>query len=286
LTTTSSNPRIPRAAYASLCSALGDRHLAVAPLNPGGPIEVVIDHTHKFLVTSSLGRKYVLIVSNPEFPLTVSKAVSGLQEARSALGARTQDVVEMPVHHGDWNGVSYALWTYRFPLSHNRLYLYAQKRLLIPKMTNWLSAVAQETLRSDLTPEELNANFTEPLHVLQHSDLWRGNVLTRGPMALLNPNGNGFVVIDWGGARVAGYPFIDLLRFIMSFNLSPKGTAHQLNSMRRVIRCEPEDVVSHVVCSYGKLYQEIDNFPRQNFINLCESSIRYLMAAGLCRDND
>ncbi len=311
---TTTNSGITQAAYNSICSAIGDRDIIVDQISAG--TEVVIDQTDKFLITSSLGKKYFLIVSNPKFPLTVSDAISRLQDARSILGSRTQNVVEMPIHYGYWEGVSYALWLYSRPLSKNRFYLYAQKRLLIPKMANWLSSVAEETIQKDLTFEDLRNNFIEPLeiliaqpelgatlsrvgqiairritagdfrpvHVLQHGDLWRGNVLIEGPMELLNPLGDGFIVIDWGGARVSGYPFIDLLRFVMSFNLSPKKTAHHMNSMRNIIRCEPEDVVSYVVCSFGKLYQELNNFPRQNFINLCESAIRHLVAAGLCKN--
>jgi hypothetical protein len=317
LTRVHSSSCITQAAHDALCDTLGDRNIGVSQFGASEPTEVVIDQTRKFLVTSSVGRKYVLILSNPKFPLTVSKAVSSLQDARSVLGPRSRNVAEMPIHYGFWEGVSYALWSYRSPLSINPFYLYAQKRLLIPKLTSWLSSVAQETLRNDLAPEELKTNFIEPLealishpelgetlsrlsqitlarisegkfkpvHVLQHGDLWRGNVLIRGPMELLNPFANGFIVIDWAGAKVSGYPFIDLLRFTMSFNLSPAGTARHMNSMRSVIRCGPEDVASHVVCSFGKLYQEIDNFPKHNFIGLCESSIRHLMAAGLCREN-
>jgi len=316
LTTANSNSRFTQATYDSICNAIGDRNIIVDQVRAAELTEVVIDQTDKFLVTSSLGKKYFLIVSNAKFPLTVSKAISRLQDARSVLGSRTRNVVEMPMHHGYWDGVSYALWLYSLPLSNNRLYLYAQKRLLIPKMANWLSSIAEETLRNDLTSEDLRNNFIEPLeilishpelgatlsrvsqiaisritggdfnpvHVLQHGDLWRGNVLIGGAMKLLSPFGDGFVVIDWGGAKVSGYPFIDLLRFVMSFNLSPMETARHISAMRSIIRCEPEDVASYVACSFGKLYQELDNFPRQSFINLCESSMHHLVAAGLCKD--
>jgi hypothetical protein len=312
----SSNPHLPQAAIDSICIAIGDRDIKISQIGASESNDAVADFTHKYLVTSSPGTRYVLFVSNEKFPSMVNRAVSRIQDARSVLTGQPKDVAEMPIDHGSWEGVSYALWLYRFPLSTNRLIVFAQKHLLAPKVLAWLTLIAQQTQQNSLTSNDLRENFFEPLrvlssrlelgttltraskiaidritsgdfrpvHVLQHGDLWRGNVLIKGSLELLNPLENGFIVIDWGGARVSGYPFIDLLRFSMSCNMSPKTTASHIHSMREIVRCEPVDVVSYVLCALGKLYQELEQFPERSFIKLGESLINHLVAAGLYRE--
>lgn len=218
----------------------------------------------------------------------------------------------MPIDHGSWDGISYALWAYRSPLSTNRLLKYAQKNLLAPKVRAWLSSIALQTRQEYLTADDLNRNFAEPLatlisyssdaaltraceiaarritngdfrpvHVLQHGDLWLGNLLIKGSLELLDPEQPGFTVIDWGGATTSGYPFFDLVKFSMSCNMPPKATACHIDTVREIIRCEPADVVSYITCALGKLRQDLEHFPEDRFHKLCTSMLGYLAASGL-----
>ncbi len=306
-----SSPVLSSELIATLCAAISDPHPKFKPIIDDK--DHPADHTYVFMVTSQNGCKYVLIISNNQYPKMVRRAIDKIQEAKSILYGWPQNVVEMPILIGDLNNNSYGLWLFRNPISKNRYIRFVQKIVLGNKVKAWLETIAAQTRKNDLSQDTINNNFIEPInalltisklthllsndchivlanissgnfkpiHVLQHSDLWHGNILISNVFRLFNPSNNGFVIIDWAGSRISGYPFFDLITLSISLNNYPAKTTRYIESMMLIFKCSRADVLAYYLCALGKLYQELENFPEDRFVNLCENSLNHLTLAGI-----
>jgi len=206
-----------------------------------------------------------------------------------------------PVAEGCLDGLSYALWPWYAPLSAHpiryRIEAFPMRRLVL----RWLAEAVART-RRPVEPAALKPGFEAPLvqvaedkacgerlrgaaraalgrleggawkpvWVLEHGDLWLGNVLRPGT------NGRdtfrrGFVLIDWGGARLKGYPFLDLLRLGNSSRLSRRVLRRELREHCRVLGCAPVDVASHALAGLGALQLRQDHFPEAAYRAMCGS---------------
>lgn len=302
------HPNLSDVGIKTIQDAIGDYVVNVILISDPTFKKKVLDHTYKYLVKTDSGKQYVLIESNPHFPLMVSTAVAKLQKARVSLNSGSREVIEKPVYHGFMGEISYALWQRRYLYSDNRLYRLLQKKLLFIKVSSWLRIVAKETFRNKINRVELQTGFIDPLntlkskiksnykiqgaihgalesierhrinpgHILQHGDLWKGNILLVSFFELFNPMKRGFIVIDWGGSKINGYPFFDLIRFLMSCEIGPKVAKQHIRSMAKQIGCSNSDVSIYLLCALGKLGQELNNFAVHRYLRMCRDMWEYI----------
>jgi hypothetical protein len=219
--------------------------------------------------------------------------------AKARLSSRAGSVIELPMVEGKYGARSYALWRVRTPLSSNRLRLRIQKELLAVSVSRWLAEVATETLHPGhagesvafierllsvsglssairASAEACRLGFLSgeilPLRVLQHGDLWLGNILKA-------PTLTGFRVIDWAGASPEGFPFFDLVKFGCSIGASATEFRHLMENYSNAVHGSPAMALPSVLAGLGRLHQELEYFPEQRFVALCEQKFAAIRSA-------
>lgn len=297
-----------------LLKTLRDRRFCRAdPLESPTIRNRVADNPSKSYVLDAIGqRNGVLILSNSVSPDLVARSVAKAREARQELGETLGSVILEPIRENVFEGCSYALWPLQRALSTSRIPRFVQKACIRRRVLHWLEAATTRTVRSDLAPERVRSLYVDPLTrilddvrfsdglrsasshalsdldsgaltpltVLQHSDLWLGNVLLplRRNTRSLNPHG--FFIIDWGGATLTGHPFLDLLRFSMSSRLSRVRLRSELAAHCRILACTSEHAVSYTVAALGVIGMNLEHFPEGRYRTMCE---RVLEAADASR---
>ena len=81
-----------------------------------------------------------------------------------------------------------------------------------------------------------------------HHDFWTGNVLIDQD----SPGGarfGRFVVIDWGGARVRGYPLYDFLRLCSETRLQGRAFFRALARQCQALDCDRLGAEYHFLCA-------------------------------------
>jgi hypothetical protein len=191
----------------------------------------------------------------------------------------------------------------RKPLSSNRVLAKIQKIIIAPSILRWLNDVAVHTLhRGESTqlasfveelisvsslPEYIKSlavvsrlgfltGEIAPLSVLQHGDLGFWNVL-RAPSQPA-----GFIIIDWPGATVDGSPFFDLVKFASSIGATPKQLLQYLQRYSDSIECNAAMALPYILAGLGRLHLELEHFPENRFIALCEQKIGAVQSALHC----
>ena len=115
----------------------------------------------------------------------------------------------------------------------------------------------------------------KPRHVLMHGDLWLGNILF-ALLSLVQIATRKFVVIDWPGGQVRGYPFYDLSRLCTSVGSSARryGASYWRT---RILGCLARDVEANLLSALGHIGLELDRFPEERYIGMavqCVHSVR------------
>src|SRR5207302_1326391 len=145
-----------------------------------------------------------------------------------------------PLIEGELEGRSYAALPYCAPFSSSTWMWRLQRLTLRPALFRWLRGLVRATATTT-PPEKVEEAFVRPLEhlanmtavsppvraaaakarerlgktsfsprqVLMHGDLWKGNLLMDGRATigrLRAPLYDRFVVIDWPGSTLAGYP--------------------------------------------------------------------------------
>lgn len=254
----------------------------------------------------------VLMVSVKAFPDFIERAVNNSRVARGVLSDKHSAVVLDTISDGRFLGLSYAVWPKNRPFSSIRLVQKIQKRWLEPRLFSWLQGVAEDSIVRNLDGKSVgqyiqsplecvanNATLSDnvrscatvalqhletsqwiPLTILQHSDFWLGNVLLLKNRGRSSDNQFGFCVIDWGGAFVNGAPVFDLVRLCMSLRVSSSTARREFLNYAQVIKSEPGELIYYLICALGLIGMNIEQFPEDRYIRLCENNVSYLQTAG------
>lgn len=201
------------------------------------PRKEVADDAAKVLVRDLRGRPVaVLLCSQPDYPDHVARDTEAACAARRVLGPKLSRVIPTSLLRGEIQGVSFAVLPWLQEMSTSRWQHRLQRAILSHVLAKWLRRATTVTVHAP-EPAEVKAAFLQPLthlldhrtvaneircaargilerlrdgawepkHVLDHNDLYLGNVL-------LSPRGMGrigltgrFFIIDWGGSNCHGY---------------------------------------------------------------------------------
>lgn len=252
----------------------------------------------------------VMAVSSRVDPEQVARSLANAKGAREMLGPDLGSVILEPIAEGSYEGLTYALWQWRRSLSGSRIMAFLQKRRARKRVLAWLREVTAVTCRP-VAEDQLEPAYRRPLEalardeamseglrgaaatglrrladgswqpcfVLEHGDFWLGNVLY--PRLRFNREGHtrGFVLIDWAGARLQGYPFYDLLRLALSSGLRPAQLRKEALLHCASLGCEPGDAFSYLVAGLGASGLDLGHFPPDRYHAIAETAYRTLEAA-------
>ncbi len=196
------------------------------------------DNSHKFMVRDADGRSAQFVdwssTVAPESTLDSSLRASAF---RNAVGEVLGRWVVVPTNMGTYEGRSCTTAEVMQSFSSNRVLGAAQRRHQALALMGWLAKVAACTARP-ATADEIETLFASPLHTLTrlpqasdqakalaraslrllrarqwkphvqaaHYDLRRPNIMLSQASPWAEPR-----IVDWGGARVVGHGFYDLL---------------------------------------------------------------------------
>ncbi len=274
------------------------------------PAIAVADATLAYLIDGKTTRdSAVLLVSNAAFPNAVADAATRARHLRKHLDAATAHHILMPHESGTHRGQTWGLYPRLEPYSANRALRMVQKKIFIPRLEHWLTDVARQTQRpvdattlaarfaaplermaadTDL-PERVRASATaygtrlteHPVRlVAEHGDFWIGNVMfSRGTLPGLAQD---FFAIDWGGARLDGYPCMDLLRYMMSaYRTGSAAPTGALRTYLKALDMPEHHGALYALASLGHLGQTLDQFPKARYVELTCTIHDYLHSANL-----
>lgn len=264
----------------------------------------VSDETAKLCIKNEFGRNIAFaIISHESNPEIVNKGVRQVELIKKIVSQKLRNTLVEPIYKGNIDGLSFAIWIYHQKLSDNRLLWFCQRKILTNKISNWLLDIANETSVA-ATCEQIGNKFIDPLiylskiiqnntffqkiareslkcfndrdwrpvNILAHNDLWKGNILLNNAFSYISGQ---FIVIDWSGSKIYGYPIYDLVRFAQSFKISGYQFRQQLLNHCNILNCNLLQARCYLVCSLADLAMNIDNFPLHRFINLAESCLGY-----------
>ena len=287
-----------------LLASLGDqRFRSAVPLQRRIPTHHVADGPSMSYVSDSAGKRVgVLFVSSAVNPHSIARSVANALEAKKSLGRALGPVVSEPLLDGVHDGLSYALWPLHRELSSSRVVRYFQKKRIRRSAVRWLAAATRRTLRSNLTPQEvenlyklpltrmredtrlsqevrkaasqalqdLSSGCLRPVTVWQHSDLWLGNFLVPFNRDFSRNNAHGFIIIDWGASTLSGHPFIDLLRFSMSSGVSPTSLQSEIDAHCQILGCRRVDAISYPLAAQGVIGMNLEHMPESIYLDMCQ----------------
>jgi hypothetical protein len=249
--------------------------------------------------------------SSPIAPDMVERGVERADAVREEIAFEQRSVVLEPLARGMLDGLSYAIWPYRMPLT-GRGARFVARRLLVTPMLSFLRTLARDTQRPLLreasdreldralcaqatdvrlpAPARLGARDAlrrldrgalRPMQVAMHGDLHLGNVLL-DPM-----HPQGFVLIDWCGASTQGWPLFDLMRAAESLQVSNRRLHAELSAHCELLRGDAStDIVpaseaanTHLTLGLAMLGAELEHFPFERYTALLERMYARLDAA-------
>ena len=258
-----------------------------------------------FFVLDEAGTRIQYVALSPtQAPNLVANEVSRLESIINSLDPELQDVVPGPLHQSIYDGRSLSVLTCFQPIPSGGVRRHLYKRLVKKQLLKWVFDVSKTTLKdrdsadidktvlaplqwildndklpdriqsaADEALESLNTGFWVPKTVLMHGDLWLGNVLFVGNFPRLD-----FRLIDWGGARINGYPTYDLVRILESLRFSSKFSREIIQDYEEKLGLTSTDLVSNLLCAVGSYGIDPDQLTLQRIDELIVNCFDYLKA--------
>jgi hypothetical protein len=242
------------------------------------------------------GSTSVLQVSPPKFPNVILEATHKITAAREALGEDLGGSIPVPLDQWEVNGISCALFNAFTPLSRGRVKRFFQLQKLKSPVLAWLRQIAVidrgPAEQAELCLKALaqcpyerlhapaisaleriaNGSFT-PRKRVMHGDMTLGNIL-------LDPSkSREFIIIDWRGSEVDGYPIFDLVKFAEASGLKRSALRAELSGHAERLACEIEDSRSYLLSALGHIWRNLDQFPPERFAAMANRNLNTLDAA-------
>ncbi len=240
----------------------------------------------------------VLLISNPSFPKFVAAAMEKLYQVHALVSPSVQGPILLPELSDHYKGRSFALFLEKRPMSKNRVVQRIQKRTIEKSLTQWLCELYHCTSITDVDDKNLRDSYLEPLKyvtqeaafsdalrecavatiseidrkefrpvvTVQHGDFWLDNILLHQTWPRSNGKAYPHFVIDWGGANLRGYPFVDLLKYSISATANKKRISAGFHTYCHQCGLPPEAVVKYICASIGWLGLNRLNFPKDRYI--------------------
>lgn len=267
------------------------------------------DATRKFLCPIPQGGDGFLLLSSFGNPKLVARGVRNIESIRAVLPADLAAPVLTPAAAGEIASLTYAVWPRKQTLHRNRFVAAYQKWRLMPALYDWLFGLCRESLVAPADDGELAEGFVAPLefmaahsgqteairaaarvsldrlaagawrprHCIQHSDFWVGNIIL--PSAAERRQGAPrFFVVDWAGARLKGYPLIDLVRFMQSVRARAPRRERESRRYLEALGCDRADTTGYILAALGALGANLEYFPEDRYLALSASVFDYALA--------
>ena len=238
------------------------------------------------------GSSKILQVSPPAFPDVIRQSVEKIAAARSVLGGDLGGVIPIPLDHWEVNGISCAFFEELQPISRIPVKRFLEVKEVTPRVLGWLRQVAaidrgvSKDANSCLEAlaacpfEKLRAaaNVALKSHLqikarLMHGDLTRGNVM-HDPSRVRD-----FMIIDWRGSEVDGFPIFDLVKFAEAVGIRPSILREELAAHAAKLGCELHDTRSYLAAALGYIWLNLDQFPPERFALMAARNFNTLDAA-------
>lgn len=277
--------------------------------------DAVRDATYAFYVDGRMrAQDMVLLVSGPAFPEAVGEDGARARQVADRVSAGVAGHIATPLATGRFEGQSWAAFARLSPMASWRGARMLQKPRIAGPVLDWLAQLARETQQPETTAAGYEARFVHPLEVLaldhdlsdplrrfaqdcrdrllrdrpalvtvvQHGDFWVGNILfRRRRWPTFNPALGDFCVIDWRGARLDGYPCADAIRLISSlYRVNAPQTGAFLDRYLKALALAEADMALYSLLSLGQLGENLDQFPKARYCQLCEETYRFLQVRG------
>ncbi len=273
-----------------------------------GEQKVLVDATTKFLVRDDVGNPELFVLcSAAGGPEIVARGVQRAREIVEALGHELGRAVLLPVGEGRVDGRTFAIFQYCTPLFDSGPRWWIQRSIVRPRLVRWMLESSQRTALA-IPDDELEGRVYEPLeemcsddghspelrelagealraaragdwqpiHVFMHDDLWVGNVLI-DQRSVGGHSWGRFVIIDWAGARVRGYPLYDFLRLSASFGLAGGPFFRALDQYCVELGYTRKQGRYAFANAAAELGQRLEHWPRKSYLSTIDRCYRKLM---------
>ncbi len=235
----------------------------------------------------------LLFVSNKLAPRTVLGVAEKTFQVQKRLVPRLAEVVVCPLHVGEYDGCSYAIFE-KHITCNGRYSIEIKKFLLRASVINWLEQVAITT--SSLANSEYVGKFIHALSYvlndnnipgkdnnelenivsdtdcgkfecrtcLTHGDFWWGNILIDNNFT--NLRDFRFNVIDWGSCLIQGFPFIDLIALIDDLRIKSNAKRNILEKYALKLNIPQEHINCYIYAYIGVLGLNRNELPYERFL--------------------